>query len=383
MKKVIRFLEKIKRFYNKINKGISLLVNNILEVKSVKYGTKIFIFNLLWETKTGNYIIKKLDKLNLFYPVFIEVEVTTRCNLRCIICEHTYWNEPPKDMSFEEFKKIIDQFPMLCWIGLTGIGESFMNKDFLKMLDYIKTRKKSFVELYDTFYFIDKDVADKLIELKIDRIFVSLDAAQKNTYEKIRCGSNFERVIDNVHYLFKTKKKKNSKFPKVDFHFIVNKLNFKEIIDFIELVDSLRENFPVEIQFTRMLHKFPEIGDLFMEVPEEIIKLAEEIADRKQIRLIWNQNVPSIKPPIKECTAWSMPFIFVNGDVICCCASNEANKRDFQKNYRFGNIFEKTFKEIWFSENYKKFRRDITKGKIPIQCVDCPIYRIEAKNDTY
>ena len=66
----------------------------------------------------------------------MEIEVTTRCNLKCIICEHTYWDEPNRDMSFEQFKGIVDQFPKLKWIGLTGIGESFINKDFMKMLRY-------------------------------------------------------------------------------------------------------------------------------------------------------------------------------------------------------------------------------------------------------
>jgi radical SAM protein with 4Fe4S-binding SPASM domain len=349
-----------------------------IKERDIKYTYHLFLFHLLWETKYGQKIVKKLDSLKLFYPVFIEVEVTTRCNLKCIICEHTYWKEPIRDMTFEEFKLIVDQFPRLCWIGLTGIGESFLNKDFLKMLEYVK-KKKVFIEVYDTFYFINKEIAQRLVDLKVERIFASIDAAKKETYEKIRVGSNFERVISNVETLFKIKKEKNSKYPMVNFHFIVNKINYNEIPEFIEMVDKIRHGFQTEIQFTRMLHNFPEIKDLFIEVPLHIIKEAEKIAKRKGINLIWNQNVPLKKPSIKDCTAWSMPFIFVNGDVICCCASNEANKRDFQKKYSFGNIFEKPFKKIWFSENYKNFRKQIRLGKVPIQCIDCPIFEIWIK----
>lgn len=374
---------KLVKIINVLESEIGKLFRDIFKAKSIRYGLNLFLFHVLWETRWGKSILRKLNNLNLFYPVFIEVEVTTRCNLRCIICEHTYWNELPKDMTFYEFKKIIDQFPILCWIGLTGIGESFLNKDFLKMLEYVKKEKQSFIELYDTFYFIDEDKANRLIELKVDRILVSLDAAKKETYEKIRCGSDFEKVIKNVRYLFKRKMETKSEFPKIDFHFIINKLNYNEIPEFIELVDDLKGNCKTEIQFTRMLHNFPEISDLFMEVPEDIIKKAEEIAKRKKINLIWNQNVPIVKPPIQECTAWSMPFIFVNGDVICCCASNEANKREFQKKYSFGNVFKNSFKSIWFSEGYKKFRKKITQGKTPIQCIDCPIFEIRGKHDTY
>jgi len=366
MKKVINiFLSIIKdlRDFGKI----------FIREKDVKYASHLLLFHLLWETKYGQKLVKKLDSLGLFYPIFIEIEVTTRCNLKCLICEHTYWNEPPKDMKLEEFKMIVDQFPRLCWIGLTGIGESFLNKDFIKMLEYVK-KKKVFVELYDTFYFINKEIGQKLVDLKIEKIFASIDAAQKETYEKIRVGSDFERVIKNIETIFKIKKEKNSKYPWVNFHFIVTKINYNEIPEFIEMVDRIRHGFPTEIQFTRMLHNFPEVKNLFIEVPSYIIKKAEEVARKKGINLIWNQNVPLKKPPINECTAWSMPFIFVTGDVICCCASNEANKRDFQKKHSFGNVFEKSFRKIWFSENYRTFRRQIRMGKIPIQCVDCPIF---------
>lgn len=350
------------------------LFNDIFEAKSIRYGLNLFLFHLLWETRRGKFILKKLNNLNLFYPVFIEVEITTRCNLKCIICEHTYWEEPARDMSFGDFKKIIDQFSILCWIGLTGIGESFLNKDFLKMLEYVKRRRKSFIELYDTFFYINEKIGEKLVDLKVDRIFVSLDAATKETYEKIRVGSDFYKVIKNIEFLFKKKKETNSEFPRIDFHFIVNKLNYSEIPEFIELVNSLRNGFKTTIQFTRMLHDFPEVNGLFIEIPSDIIKKAEKFIAGKDIQIVWNQDVPKNKPSIKQCTAWSMPFIFVNGDVISCCASNEANKREFQKKYKFGNVFEKSFKEIWFSENYTKFRYNVIKGKTPLQCKDCPIF---------
>ena len=53
------------------------------------------------------------------YPYMIEVEITTRCHLRCTICEHTYWTSEEykkQDLSFEQFKYILDQFPKLKYI---------------------------------------------------------------------------------------------------------------------------------------------------------------------------------------------------------------------------------------------------------------------------
>ena len=75
------------------------------------------------------------------YPRYIEIENTSSCCFRCIMCEHTYWQEPSRTMHYATFKAIVDQFPHLRWIGLTGIGESYLNPDFSRMLRYCAERK--------------------------------------------------------------------------------------------------------------------------------------------------------------------------------------------------------------------------------------------------
>jgi MoaA/NifB/PqqE/SkfB family radical SAM enzyme len=294
------------------------------------------------------------------------------------MCEHTYWQEPNRDMSFEEFKSIIDQFPKLKWIGLTGIGESFVNKDFMKMLRYVK-EKNIFVELYDTFYFIDEETAKELIEMGIDKIFISLDAATKETYEKIRIGSNFERVINNLKNFFQFKKEKKIYFPQIAFHYIVNKLNLQEIPQYIEQVYSLTQGEKTSIQFSRMLHEFKEAKGLFVEIPEEIIQKTDQKAKELGIKVVWSADVPQSKPPITKCAEWTMPFIFVTGHVIPCCAGNEAGHRQFQKETAMGNIFEKPFKEIWKGEKYKNLRRQLRQGKVPLPCQNCCLYETKIK----
>ena len=348
----------------------------LLGTKGARYTYNALWFRALWESPSlKRFFLTKLFSWRVPYPPFIEIEVTTRCNLKCTMCEHTYWNEPNRNMSFDEFKKIIDQFK-LKWIGLTGIGESLLNPDFLKMLEYCKTKSKgsTFIELYDNFYFIDEKTAKKLIEMEIDKIFISLDAATKQTYEKIRVGSNFDRVINNVRNFIKLKQAARGKYPRLDFHFIISKQNIHEVLPYIKLVHSLRNKEKVSIQFTRMLHEFKETADLFVKIPEELVLAAKKRAKEFNIQLSWNANVPANKPPISQCTEWIMPFVFVTGHVIPCCSGNEAGQREFQKKYSLGNIFEKPFKEIWYGEKYKKFRQMIHEGKVPIQCRNCCLY---------
>lgn len=68
------------------------------------------------------------------------------------------------------------------------------------------------------------------------------------------------------------------------------------------------------------------------------------------VEVVWNWNVAENKPPISRCVAWIEPFILVTGEVIPCCQGCEASQRDFQRKYSFGNVFEKSFREIWNSK---------------------------------
>jgi MoaA/NifB/PqqE/SkfB family radical SAM enzyme len=349
----------------------------LFRTKGAGYTFNAIWFFLIWDRRYP--LITRLLSFISPYPRFLEIEVTTRCNLRCTLCEHTYWNEPARDMSLQEFKSIIDQFPHLQWIGLTGIGESFLNKDFLSMLAYVKS-KNIFVELYDTFYFIDAATAKKLIEMGIDRMFVSFDAATKETYEKIRVHSNFDQVVDNIRGLLKLKRQLKAHFPEIHFHYIITKDNAGEMLRYLELVRSLKADEPVTVQFTRMLHTFKEVEHLFTEIAPEVIREVEGRARELSIDLSWNLNVPTDKPPLRDCIEWSMPFIFATGHVIPCCAGNESGRRDFQKDTSLGNIFEQSFKDIWFGRKYKSFRRMLRAGQVPLQCKNCCIYHIKGHN---
>ena len=367
--------------FRKYKRRILLLLKN--------FGWR-YTYHYLWFTFVNFHMVpatafksKKLRNLwfKIFsriepYPRFIEVETTTNCGLRCVMCEHTYWKEKNKNMTFKQFKYIVDQFPKLYWIGVTGIGESYLNPDFNKMLRYIKKERKAYIEMYDNmFYMNDKDI-EELVKLKVDKLIISIDACTKKTYEKIRKGSNFERVVKNIKKLHETKKRLNSDFPEIDFHFIVSKYNIHEILPYIDFVKSLGVEDYTEILFTTLLHRYKEVKNIYVTIPKSVVNKANKRAEKLKIRLIWNRNVP---PPTKRChvrycTAWTEPFFFVTGHVTPCCALNEANEREFQKNTSFGNIFEKPFKEIWDSPGYKRLRREIRSGKLPYECRHCTIY---------
>jgi len=340
-----------------------------------------WVYTLWWSKPIRKFLLNQLFPLLGvdIYPPFIEIEPTTVCHLRCIMCEHTYWREPPRNMSFEEFEMIVDQFPKLKWAGLTGIGSSFLNKDFLKMIRYLKERS-TIIEIIDSFNKpVNEEILKELIKIEPDILFVSIYGGSKETYERICVGGNFDVVLENIKMFVRLRKKMKTLLPVLNFHYIVSRLNIHEIPDFLEFVDSLDTEVG-EVLLTPLLHTFDEVKDLEIKLSEDNLRDAKAKAKELGIALDYNLSVESEKwrlpkkPPISNCVEWIMPFIFVTGHVVPCCVGNEANRRDFQKATSLGNIFNKSFKEIWYGDKYKKFREMIRKGEAPVQCHDCPIY---------
>lgn len=72
-----------------------------------------------------------------------------------------------------------------------------------------------------------------------------------------------------------------------------------------------------------------------------------------------------------------MPFVFVTGHISPCCGINEANQRELLKRNSPGNLFEKSLKEIWYSDKYIRIRKMIRNNKCPVECALCPAYECE------
>jgi MoaA/NifB/PqqE/SkfB family radical SAM enzyme len=76
-------------------------------------------------------------------PVCLYLEITNRCNLLCETCPRTFDElESPADMSWDLFRRIVDQFPAIPRVVLHGVGEPMMVAELPKMVKYLNQKKK-------------------------------------------------------------------------------------------------------------------------------------------------------------------------------------------------------------------------------------------------
>ncbi|MBI5892280.1 MAG: radical SAM protein [Deltaproteobacteria bacterium] len=302
------------------------------------------------------------------YPREIEVEITTRCHLKCTHCEHTYWSdEHNRDLTFEEYKHILSQFPNLWWINTTGEGSSFLNKDFVRMLEYTKS-KGIFIKFVESFTNLTEEQMETIIKVGVERLYVSMEGATAETYEKIRIGASFNKVIENLKTFRELKKKLRSPLPEVSYRYVVMKENYHELPDFVRLIKSLDLGNTINVVGTL---DFDEIKHLSIKERQEHIEELLRIADDLDMDTPIGDTIT--QPPITRCTCWVQPYIMIGGYIMPCCGVMMANRRTFLRENALGNIFEAPFKEIWNSPRYKALREGMTKSKGPLDpmCVGC------------
>lgn len=297
---------------------------------------------------------------NYFLPIYVQVESTTKCNLKCKLCRRT--NDVNSDMSLQLFKSIIDQFRNSSFVlrrfDLTGLGEPLFHPNLVSMIKYAK--KNGFrVSLTSNFTLIDKENSLDLIDSELDYLYVSFDGASKSTFEKIRIGANFEKIVDKIRLFIKTREELKSKKPKLMFETTISEDNIQEVPQIVELAESLRVD---GIYFFRevKLGKGDYANDSFSLINWKDLA-------KSSIEILVNQPNES-----RLCDGMIGCYITFDGKVLPCNRLVQLASREEYSRYQLGDLNRSSLSEIWFSDSYKRFRRRLALGMASSLCKSCP-----------
>ncbi len=131
------------------------------------------------------------------FPKHLLIETTTRCNLRCKQCAHVIHKYDFADMQLETFYKLRPLFPTAEQVALIRAWRDLFISAFFEMLAELK-QHDIFVYVTTNGTLITEDVARRLVELELDRLAFSLDAATPELFNEIRRGADFEKVLHNI-----------------------------------------------------------------------------------------------------------------------------------------------------------------------------------------
>ena len=118
-------------------------------------------------------------------------------------------------------------------IKLNYINEPLIRNDLIKFIDFAKEIGVLDIYFSTNGLLLNEEISERLIKSGLTRIQISIDATTKETYDKIRPGGDYNKIIKNVLNFIEMKKKLNSNLPLVRANFVKTEFNHKELNDFL------------------------------------------------------------------------------------------------------------------------------------------------------
>lgn len=151
------------------------------------------------------------------YPLLVDIELSSLCNLKCPMC-YTITEEfkskvNAKLMDFSLFTKIIDEIKgHVPAIRLSLRGESLLHNKFVDCIKYAKSNGIKEVSFLTNGGKLKPEFFIKVMEAGADWITISFDGLGE-TYEKIRKPIRFHEMLYNIQTMQKIKDERNVKKP--------------------------------------------------------------------------------------------------------------------------------------------------------------------------
>lgn len=270
------------------------------------------------------------------HPKTVAIETTNRCNASCSFCPNSRLSRDRLTMNDELFEKIIED----CTVFKPHTIEPFLNGEPLmdrKIFDRMELIKRKLpetkIKIYTNGNLLSPDKIDKLAEIELDELFISLNTINRSKYKETM-GLDLETTIKNLDYLT-TRNQKKSVAEKITF-----RMTRTEDTGLFE-----QDQF---IKYCKGKNISPFIVGLFN----------------------YKGEIKSLLPvPDYPCEHIDRIDILANGKVALCCMDQEGE-------YSWGDVRENTVLDVYNSEIarfYRKMHRTGKRNKV-VPCNKCNLF---------
>ena len=288
-------------------------------------------------------------------PISLSIEPTTACGLSCPECPSglKQFTRPRGMMAMKDFAKIVDQTgKRLIYLTLYFQGEPILNPNIYGMINYAH-QKGIYTATSTNGQDLSDENARRLVESGLDRLIISMDGTNQETYERYRIGGDVEKVKEGIKNIARWKHELGSRKPYVIIQFLVLKTNEHQIPAMKKLSKELEAD---KLQLkAAQVYNFEKDTEMIPDHP----KYARYV---RGADACWE-----LKKPIRNrCfRMWSGAIVTWDGRVVPCCFDKDAD-------HQMGKLENLTFQEIWKGKKYKEFRSQILENRSRIEiCRNC------------
>jgi len=332
-------------------------------------------------------------------PRVLQVEVSTRCSFRCVMCPRTIfatsWVE--KDMSPEVFERAISTSNSVEYVHLQGWGEPLQNPHIFEMVRMAKARGAE-VGITTNALLISERVVEKLVEAGLDRVTISVAGATREVHERVRVGSNYWALLNSIE-LFRRVKRARGR-PTLALNLLMTKQNIYELPALVDLAGQYDVDEVIAMNLDYVPIKQLEDKAVFVCSGRpsrdyvNAIKSAKRRAERLGVTFA-DRMLSLFELTVCPENPLESTFITVDGMVAPCVYLHLPTSLPYiprvfcgvehrvDKLY-FGNVLERGVDEIWSSEKYRSFREFFAaRRKIEERIVEIPPFRVSIEYESW
>jgi MoaA/NifB/PqqE/SkfB family radical SAM enzyme len=300
-----------------------------------------------------------------------QIEVTSRCNLKCVMCPVTVLAEhwPERDMAWETFERAAAAFERAKWVHLQGWGEPLLHR---RIFDMIARAKEAGCRVGFTTNGtrLTRETGARLLDAGLDLIAVSIAGASAATHEAIRVGSDFAKLVHNLRQFLRLREASGNTRPKVEIFFLMTRTNLAELPRAVELAAELGADELVATNLDYVITPGLDALRAYGEGPParalgEALDEAHAAARRTGIAF---RPYPLAFREMAVCDLNPLKILYISADggVSPCVYTSLTGQTSIPRVFdgravevpvvQFGNLNERPLAEIWESAAYREFR---------------------------
>lgn len=257
------------------------------------------------------------------------LEVTNACNLKCKMCGNKDMTRAKGMMSTDMAKRAIKEAAAIGIkeVALFSTGEPFLYSHLEKLILEAKANDL-YCFLTSNGMLLNEKVAEMLCRSGLDSFKCSIDGTNKQEYESIRKGGNFDLLLGNIKYLRQRRDELGSKL---------------KIICGMVLLDENKNKVSV-------------FKELFGSIADDILVANAANIGGKNKEISWDESFDFDMP--KPCKLlWDRIVVNYDGKITACCV-------DFDAELVYGDYNSDCFLDVWNNNVMQKWRKDHLSGDI-------------------
>ena len=288
-------------------------------------------------------------------PISLSVEPTTSCNLRCPECPSGLraFTRPTGMLSEELFRSLMDEVhPWLSNLTLYFQGEPFLHPSFEDLVKEAH-RQNVFTGTSTNAHYLTPERSRRVVESGLSRIIISIDGTTQDVYDQYRKGGKLDKVLEGTRNLLAARKDARSLSPFITFQFLVVRPNQHQISEVLKLGRRLGVD---DVAFKSAQIYDHQHGSPLMPDEPQWSRYKRQSDGTYAIRNPWEDHCWRM---------WSGSVVTWDGRVIPCCFDKDAQ-------VVLGSAGQRSFREIWNSPEYHRFRKTIFSARKSVDmCRNC------------